>query len=266
MATMIDITRSLILDVKTVTDAGGSTTSEYQQIIDRWNALLNQERTAAQRLADAIINGEDFDTLYSLALAEEASAQTVGDVRIKVSEQVYPALHNEAKKTAMANYNTLRARFNETAAKLTAALGTVDPDARPEDLMTAPAKARQAWADAPIHAAELNAQINALKTAAKLAGATIPNNDAHLALTTNPGSIHRRRVWEAWETTEGRTGRWGALLKIGVKLGAPDLDKYSFYRRPMELETKYRQGFRGSIPYIVDPEDTPGNTYEGTKQ
>lgn len=262
---MIDLTHSLTLDVKTVTDAGGSTTSEYQQIHDHWNALLNQEHTAAQRLANAIINGEDIELLYSLALAEQTSAQTVGDVRIKVAEQVYPALHNEAKKTARANYNTLRDKFNDTAAQLIEAINTVDPDARAEDLMTAPAKARQAWADAPIHAAELNAQLPALKTAAKLAGAAVPTNDAYLPLSTDPADVHRRRVWEAWETTEGRAGRWAALLKLGVKLGAPDLDRYKPYRRPAELETRYKQGYRGSMPYIVDPEDTPGNTYADTK-
>lgn len=257
MATMIDLTRSLILDVKTVTDAGGTTTTGYEQIRDRWTALLNQDTTAAQRLADAIINGEDTHVLYSLALAEEADPQTVGDVRTKVAEQIYPALHTEATKTALANYNTLRDKFNETASKLMEAISTVDPDARPEDLMSSPAKARQAWADAPIHAAELDGQLPTLKTAAKLAGATILNNDAYLPLSTNPGNAHRRRVWEAWETDEGRAGRWAALHKLGVKLGAPDLDNYNPYRRPMELETKYKAGaFGGHVPYIVDPEDT----------
>lgn len=257
MATMIDLTHALIADVKTVTDAGGTTTTDYEQIRTRWAALLNPETNAAQRLAAAIIEGGETDLLYPLALAEQAGAQTVGDVRNQVAEQVYPALRNEADKTARANYDTLRDQFNETAAKLIETLSAVDPDARAEDLMTAPTKARQAWADAPIHAAELNAQLNALKVAAKLAGATIGTNDAYLALSTDPGNTHRRRVWEAWETTEGRAGRWAALHKLGVKIGAPDLDNYKPYRRPVELETRYKAGLHGHVPYIVDPEDMP---------
>ncbi|WP_091465354.1 hypothetical protein [Paenarthrobacter nitroguajacolicus] len=260
MANIIDITNALIRDVNVVTHAGGTTTTTYQEIYDRWNSMLQQDSTAVQRLADALIRGEDTELLYSLALAEEAGPETVGSVRLKVAEQVYPALRTEVTKAATDNYNTLREQFNQTATKLVEAIKTVDPDAKAEDLMSSPAKIRQAWADAPIHAADLNAQLEALKTAAKLAGALIPNNDAYLPLSTNPGNAHRRRVWEAWETTEGRAGRWTALTKLGVHIGAPDLDNYKPYRRPAELETKYKRGstsgFGGQVPYIVDPEDT----------
>ncbi|MFJ4026404.1 hypothetical protein ACIPWF_04185 [Paenarthrobacter sp. NPDC089989] len=256
MTTMIDLTHALIREMQTVTEAGGSTTTGYEQIRDRWTALLTQETTAATRLADSIISGEDGSALYSLALAEEVGPEIIGKVRLKVAEQIYPALRDEIVKVAAANYETLRSGFNKTAAQLVADMNAVDPDSRPEQLMTAPTKARQAWAEAPIHALELNGQIPALATAAKLAGLNLPGNDGHLPLTTDPGNKHRRRVWEAWETTDGRTGRWAALHKLGVTITAPPLDQYKPYRRPADLETRYKPGpMGGHSPYIYDPED-----------
>ena len=44
-----------------------------------------------------------------------------------------------------------------------------------------------------------------------------------LTLCVDPRGLHRRRVWECWEQTDGRTGRWGALLSLGVTLRAADI-------------------------------------------
>jgi hypothetical protein len=114
---------------------------------------------------------------------------------------------------------------------------------------------RKAWTTAAVLAPKLSAQIPALITAAKLAGATIMSNDDQLPLTTNPGDQHRRRIWEAWDTTEGRAGKWAALIKAGAAIEARPLDQFRSYRRAADMETRYEQREWGYGPVSVDPED-----------
>jgi hypothetical protein len=77
-----------------------------------------------------------------------------------------------------------------------------------------------------------------------------------LALTVDPSSLHRRKVWECWETTEGRCGRWSALAALGARLRAADLDGFEAYRRPKPMEVKQIRVGPGIWQVLqVDPED-----------
>jgi hypothetical protein len=80
-----------------------------------------------------------------------------------------------------------------------------------------------------------------------------------LPLVCDPGTAHRRRVWEAW-AGQGRTGRWGPLLRLGVVLRAFPADKlgeFDPYRQPAPLQTRDEPtGMRGiSREVVYDPED-----------
>ena len=60
----------------------------------------------------------------------------------------------------------------------------------------------------------------------------------------------------------GRTGRWGALLRAGVKIRAIEsFSEFKRQRRPRPLEVKRRRvnnnGFIGWDEYTVDPEREP---------
>ena len=83
-----------------------------------------------------------------------------------------------------------------------------------------------------------------------------------LALIADPRDAHRRRVWEAFRVTGGRTGRWGALVKLGVTLRAwpaDELDAFEPYREPKRLETKMfpvaGEPFGTYQRVVIDPED-----------
>jgi hypothetical protein len=39
-------------------------------------------------------------------------------------------------------------------------------------------------------------------------------------------------VWEAWETTGTRAGRWASLLAAGATIRACPLEEYEPYRQP----------------------------------
>lgn len=250
---------TLTAQVATVTNAGGTTTKEYDRILARWIAYNEQPGTAQQQLTAAILGKETPERiaeLNALALAELAGHVNRATVINEVASAVYPALRNEYAKTAEANYETLAAKFNDTARTLADAMDAVDIEAAPEHLMSGTDQQRNAWAHAPALAASLTSQVPALAEAARLAGAPIQGADGTLPLTVDPGNLHRRRVWEAWENTTGRAGKWGALITLGATIEAATLDSYTHYRRPAPIETRYEQVGPGMHrPVEIDPED-----------
>lgn len=95
-----------------------------------------------------------------------------------------------------------------------------------------------------------------LRAAAEAAGMDTRDEAFQLALVIDPGSAHRRRLWEAW-ASDGRAGRWSAIIAAGAKIHADGLDRVSPYRRPKPLE--YKQETRGGLTFnlTIDPEDEP---------
>lgn len=259
---------TLTAQVTAVITAGGTTTKEYDRILARWNDYNAQPSTAQQQLTAAILGKETPERiaeLNALALAEQADHVTRATVTNEVAAEVYPVLRSEYAKTAAANYTTLAEKFNDTARTLTEAMDAVDIETAPEQLMSGTDEQRNAWAHAPALAASLTSQVPALADAARLAGLTIHGADGTLPLTVDPGNLHRRRVWEAWESGTGRAGKWGALITLGATIEAPDLEDYKPYRRPEPIETRYEQVGPGMHrPVQIDPEDQH-HTAQGTR-
>ncbi|MEE2529149.1 hypothetical protein V1639_08915 [Pseudarthrobacter sp. J75] len=245
--------------VRTVTDNGGTTTSDFQAILDRWTTFRELHSQAAINLAKAVTTGttEDLATLRALAIAE-ATATTVTEATVSnvVAGQVFEALRTEYAPVAAANYERIRKAFNETAGRFIKAVEIVHPDAAPEQLMSATAPIRSAWADAPMLALELDAQAVVLAEAANLAGYRTGQKQHSIGLTVNTDGLHRRRVYEAWDTSTGRTRRWGALLDLGATIEAPALDEYEAYREPADILIKQERHGIGWVNVEIDPEDT----------
>lgn len=243
--------------VAAVTKAGGTTTDTYNRILDRWHDFGSQEHSAQRQLNAAILGNETpgrIAELNALALAELAGPINQATIRNEVAAAVYPALVQEYRKTADQNYETLRRKFNSTAQDFTKAFKVVHPETDPANLLNADAKTRTAWATASVLAQDLSAQLSALTQAAQLAGVRTPGNDAQLPLTIDAEGLHRRRVWEAWET-KGRTNQWAAVLDAGATIKAPALEDYKPYRRPAPMETQMVREGIGYRPVEIDPED-----------
>jgi hypothetical protein len=63
--------------------------------------------------------------------------------------------------------------------------------------------------------------------AAELCGVSVgwqPFDGGRLALVADSGTSDRAALFAAWQTTTGRAGRWGALLRVGAKVRAHPLD------------------------------------------
>lgn len=245
--------------VNTVVTAGGSTTSEYERILTRWEDYTTSTYSARDQLATALLGDTPMERvaeLHGLALAENAGNQEKAVVNNELAARIFPALTAEYAKTAHANYNTLADTFNATAKTFTKAADTIDPETPAEQLIHATEAKRRAWSDAGVAALELTAQMPALMEAARLSGKPVNRTDDALGLTVQTGTHHRRRVWEAWANTTGRTGRWGALHTLGATIEATPLDEYTRYREARPIETRYERSGYGHRPVQIDPEDT----------
>ena len=207
---------------------------------------------------DAVIAGiEDTASLRAQALAE-ASALPPAHVTVEASVKtaVLARLRDIYAPVARPNYERLAAGFDETAHKFTAAAAVIDPEESAEALVHAPEKLRKSWSAAEQLAHQLSEQSTGLAAAANLCGIPTAAQEALIALTVDAAGLHRRRVWEAWNTTGTRTKRWGALVALGARIRAADLDGFEPYRQPMPMETKQILVARGAVRFEqVDPED-----------
>lgn len=255
---LIENLNALTTSIRTVTEAGGSTTSEYDRVHNRWDEYNTREYSAQAQLGAALLGDapmERIGELHGLALAANASNQEKATVHNALAGSVYPALRDEYSKTAESNYKTLAKKFNETAATFAKACASIPPETPAEQLIHASEAKRRAWTDAGVASMELTAQLPALIEAARLAGLNLRTNDDALGLTIKPGELHRRLVWEAWHTNTGRTGRWGAILTLGAPIEATPLNEYTHYREARPIETRYEYNGVGHRPIEVDPED-----------
>lgn len=253
----ITTTKTHTSDVRLVRDAGGTYTPEYDKLIAR-RERFDTLTTPQEQLVTAIINDADDDTVALWKALAVAAADTTpvqeATVRKAVERATDPLIRAELAKTATANYEHIRSQFNAAADAFTKAHHVVSAATDPGLLALAPEKTRKAWAEGQAVAVTLNNLIPVLLAAARLTGLKVTNEHA-LGFTINADGLHRRRVWEAWESDT----RWTALLELGAKIHAPRLDDYQEYPKPRPVEQKPVSAFNGALHVVRlethDPED-----------
>lgn len=245
--------------VARVAEHGGTTPAAYRKAGDRWDAWL---ATCSARPLDALTkaysDGADEDTLATLRaaalLTETATAPQLAAVRNSVAPAAYSALRAAYAPTAVKNYTKLSEQYNSTAAEFVRLADVIDPESDARNLVSADEDTRRAWLEAAVIAGKLDTLAAVLADAARLAGTNVEGEPAMIGLLTDPKSAHRRRVWEAW-ASNGRTGKWSALVALGVDLRAANLDEHAPYREPKPLEIQHIRGSIGVRSVQIDPED-----------
>lgn len=251
----------------------------WRELDANLDAYLAIQNNAAERLAALVIRpvkGADLASLRALALAEQADTpHAVASVNSIVVTSVEAAMLDAYADTAAENHAAVCAKFDAEAQAFTDAATIAPPEAASDAMITADDATRTAYVAASIHSAALDKLMPAVLASAQLCGVRIDSGQdalgerwwespldeaAALALTVNPGELHRRRIWEAWQTVGGRTGRWGALVAVGATIRAlSNLDTYAPYRRPRPLIHRQEQVLgapRGTVRSVtIDPED-----------
>jgi len=252
--------------------------ARWVELEERLGAFAELRSTAAQRFAEQVVNpqkGVDVLALRAQAIAE--AGETFG-AEAEVQAAVIAAVEREMlaawQPEALTVYRAVAALYDDAAQEFTAAANTCDPEASAEYMIDNPDQ-QAAWKLAEVSAARLTQLVPGLVSAAQLADVRLDSADerlaqpwwsapvdptAELALVCDPGTLHRRRVWEAFETVGGRTGKWGRLLALGCTLRAHDLDGFEKYRLPLPIKHEQRQVLgapRGVIEHVqTDPEDS----------
>ena len=235
---------------------------DWVAVRDRWDQFMELAAVPIRdRLVSAIVGGDgDIPMLRALACSE-AGAGSRADVIVEVRGRVYPELIRLYAEAAADNYALVGKQFDSVAAKFTTAAGKCgDHEASSEDVVGQPNTVRDAWLDAAKHAAELDRLVPVLRAAAELAGISTADDTVLLPLLVDPGDAHRRRVWEAFKADGVRTGRWGALAGLGVRIRACELLELAPYRLPKPLVHKQFPAAgpdnRGVYQAVtIDPED-----------
>ena len=264
-----DAFRCHLSAVETLTGAGIHPPAEWTALRDRYAAFIDLGDGGVDRLTAEIIqpSGADLVSLRSSALAEEIARN--GD-NANINQRVQTAVGRELEALyspgAEKNYKQAAARYDDAATHFTVAAKTVDVEAGGQTLVTCSAPAREYWLCAPALAAELDAARAVLYAAASLcdgvpadvafatAASDIDTTEHQIALATDPGKAHRRKVWSAWHATGARTGKWGGLVSLGVKLRAASAATVTPYKRPEKPVSVV--GPSGKVEYW-DPHDGP---------
>jgi hypothetical protein len=247
--------------VDVLADAGIAPPQEWTALRDNFNQFASDELTedVIGQLADALAAGKlkEVPRLHALALGRmAASSQNVASVTTDVKARITRRLFDLYAPVAEANYGTAAQTFDHWAAVFTAAASAVDPEAPAEDIVGLDDDQRHGWATAQEARFQLAASLEVLKAAAKLCGHdNADSREYGPSLACDTSGHHRRRLWEAWDTTEGRTGRWGALHRMGVTIRASSLDDLAPYRLPQPIEERWKKEGHGHTRVMVDPED-----------
>ena len=245
--------------VALIAEHGGTVPAAYrkaEQRWDAWNEASNDQPLTA--LTDAYADGADEDTLATLRaaalIAEVATPVQLAAVRNSVAPAAHAALRAAYAPQASKNYAKIAEQYNNAAAEFTRLADITDPETDARKLVSADEDTRRAWLEQELIAGKLNTLATVLADAALLAGTSVKSEPALIGLLTDPKSAHRRRVWEAW-TSNGRCGKWSALIALDVDLRAANLDEHRPYREPRPLETQHIRGAIGVRSVTIDPED-----------
>jgi hypothetical protein len=270
--------------VAAVTAAGVQPPARWRELDAALTTYTASEFTAAQRLADQIVRpvkSVDVAALRAMAIAEAlATPGALATVQGAVVSALHAAMLEAWAVCADNAYRQIADQFNAAADLFVAAAQTADPDAAAAEMVAADEPVRQSWLTCAVQSARLDELVLPLCYSAELTGLPITDADERIAqqwwladvadeavipLVCDPGSLHRRRVWEAYENTTGRTGRWGALVAVGATIRAPlSLDGFERYRRPKPVTHHQRQiagAPRGYVENVEsDPEDADYRT------
>lgn len=243
---------------RAVLGATGTPCEPLDAIAASWNRYQDVNNDLSPLVAEAVLSdSKDLQTFHVLALAA-ANAGSVENatVRNAVADIVYTEAHLAYRAVATEAWEASAAMFNATATRFTKAASLVNPESPADQVVRMDNKQRTAWMDAANAAAELDQLTPLVLNAADLAGFPTGPAERQIPLVCNPGDAHRRRVYEAWNTSNTNTRKWGALNALDVSIEAPeDLEDVKPYRQPKPMEIRTIHEGHGVRQFQVDPED-----------
>ena len=264
--------------VDTVTAAGIAPPDTWTQLRQRLSEFTKMSAATPllERLVDALLDEPDADLP---ALRAATLAEQLDQVKIfaPVRHSVLARLRAIYAKAALGNYAKLVELFDAQADRFVATTRLVDVETPAVGVVDQSDRCRKAWLDAERESLRISALIAPLHAAAQLTGRVLESagrdlggrNAVLIPLCVNVSDLHRRRLWEA-AASEGRCGRWSALVALGARIRgypAAELDTFEPYRPAKPMEQRFEPVAVGiSTRYLVDPEDANYQPAEPAKK
>lgn len=214
---------------------GGKVSDDYKRTRANYEAFSSatprSEEDALTALSESVASapkGADFAALRLTALVElTAGDANRGRLESGLAAYILVALRNAYTATAASNYEHVAKAYSKAAKAITDAHNTVDMDGPTEAMLGAGKAETDAYLSAPLLVSRIEGALSDLVVAAALLGLEQTNTEnGRIGLSVSTGTATPRQVWSAWQTTNGRTGRWGALLATGAVLRAADPAEY----------------------------------------
>ena len=248
--------------LQSLQDEGGQLSAPVQTIISNWQTLtaVTTPIDPSEALAEAVTEGKKLTQTQLKTLWDSSRLTTIKDTNNEIMASTARAVLPTLKATylednATHNYEVAAHRFNEVATQFTKAVTQVSPDMTADEALHLTKQQQSAYLEQALLAAQLEQNLVVLAHAATLAGTPASTTQELIALTTNWSQAHRRRVYDAWDT-QGRTGRWAALIHAGATIEAPTtLSAVPTFQDLAPVEKKQVQGNVGYRIVEFDPED-----------
>lgn len=244
--------------VDTIVEAGGKVSAKHLAVRDRWHAWAEPGASAAHALEEAWDQNAPQGALETLRIAHLISQAVTPVMEAETRNLLAPRAYGDLVQTyapqAPGNYDRVRAAWQEQATTLTRLAATVNLEEDAAALVSADDTQRHAWLEAAVVAARLDTLASVLFDAATLAGHPVTTDGDKIGALITTNGAHRRRVFEAFNSN-GRCGKWSALIALGCDLDAKGLDALTTYREPRPMETRQEHTGIGVRQYQADPED-----------
>jgi hypothetical protein len=256
MTTRNPVPASFGARVDLVRQYGGTTTEQHGFLENRVHEFYDLGHRALDRLRELLVDPkasvDDIALWRTLAVAEAGQDRSSqAEVNNAVRAFLDGGLWAQYAAVAGENFATIAAAFDDVATRLTDAHKVISPAVDPASLISAPEQTRTAWQEGQTLLHEVDALLTPLATAAELAGHPADSDEAQIGLVVDASGLHRRRVWEAWQSDD----RWVSLLDLGATLRAATLDEFTHYAMPQPIQVTHERGERGYRRVELDPED-----------
>lgn len=246
----ISPTASHIERVEILAAAGFAPPKPWVALAARHARAAEPDDTATARYARALVTGDtgaDIVTLRALALAE-AAATPVHKATLSnfANAQVGAELERLFEPHAEAAYKAVAAEWDSAGERFASLAQVVDPETDAARIVAADETTRRAWTDAMVAAGRLSELEPVVIAAAQLLGAEADRPESVLPLMVDTAGCHRRRLWEAWDNSANRCGRWSALLGAGGRIAAhPAPASLPEYAQPGPVRETWEWAGRG---------------------
>ncbi|WP_216897603.1 hypothetical protein [Nocardia alni] len=255
-----DVYSNHVQAVEMVESAGGQVPAEWTRIREAYETkYVYRSESFSLRLVEMIVDakssGDDVSELRAITLADAVGSvqgtlqgssygTASSHLDTEVRRSIAGKLIAQYNKVADPNLKVVAKAFDDDWKLFTEYSAKVDPELTSDKVVRLPKDEQNAWLELEAIAQRLDARLTVLGEAFNMASSVVRvtngDDNTYLPLVLAPTAVglERLAVWNAWNATGNRCGRWSALLTLGEPVKAVetarDYHAYGAYQGVIE--------------------------------